>query len=408
MSNRTNSFPIFVPDLSETPSSAGFKPATLISSSEVNGAIYMNYNFVNSFVNALIEKSSLTDSKEYSYKSTELKTLIEGDLDSWIVNAVSNGTLSKVTIANSANNGHLIATWTSIEIEDKTRTDYRYMATMNSQSFSLMRGTSKGYDMSNALYASYNEFAIYSDNNSFEANATSLTITNTDKENSSLGATSLVFTTNSGDDVGTYNDHSITFKTSEGNTTTYGESGASIKENDGYATYGAFSLTQHTSSTIYNELNYNNLSFHNGSFYCNFNFATSYPNLEIGLSNSNRVTIGILPEVAKTNVYSGFGTLNGVYTKEFTATSASEASTLDTNDKNFIENSGLTIHGITITRPFSSSDSTNNFIQLFVTRSNASDIDFSYYDVMSADMKSVTSLNNFYTTGTMSVKVICN
>ena len=348
MSNRTNSFPPFTPDISETPASTGFKPATLISSSEVNGAIYMNYNFVNSFVNALIEKSSLTDGKEYSYNSTELKTLIEGDIDSWIADVVSNGTLSKLTLTNVTNTAHLTATYTSLEIE------------------------------------------------------------NTNKEFSSLNATSLVFTANSGDDVGTYSDNAITFKTSGGYTSTYGTSTISLYDDDGKFNATTSSVTINDNSGKI-EIKPDELKMTRGSYsYDTYIDANHMPVFVAKLSNGNTISINSIPYVATYNIYSGFTALYGVYTKEFTATSSTEAVTLDTAVKNFINDSGLTIHGITITRPFSSSDDTFNFIQLFVTRSGTSSFNFSYYDVSSASMKTSTSLNYFYTTGTMSVKVICN
>lgn len=352
MSNRTNSFPSFTPDISETPASTGFKPATLISSSEVNGAIYMNYNFVNSFVNALIEKSSLTDGKEYSYNSTELKTLIEGDIDSWIADAVSNGTLSNLTLKNITNKAYLTATYSSLEIANI-----------------------------------FSDFSMVF---------------------SSLNATSLVFTANNGDDVGTYSDNAITFETSGGYTSTYGASTISLYDDDGKFNATTTSVTINDDSGKI-EIKPDELKMTRGSYsYDAYIDANYIPVFVTKLPIGNTISIDPIPNVAFHNIYSGFTALQGVYTKEFTATSSSEAVALDTDVKNFIKDSGLTIHGITITRLFSSSDDTLNFIQLFVTRSGTLSFNFSFYDVSSASIKTSTSLNYFYTTGTMSVKVICN
>jgi hypothetical protein len=99
MSKRTNSFPTFTPSTKTEPPTAGFQPANIILSSQVNGAVYMSYNFVNSFVNALIDMGSLDDSAIYSYADTNLATKIEADFNGWFNNRINSYNFTKIEIS---------------------------------------------------------------------------------------------------------------------------------------------------------------------------------------------------------------------------------------------------------------------------------------------------------------------
>lgn len=124
MSKRTNSFPTFTPSTKTNPPTAGFQPANIILSSEVNGAVYMSYNFVNSFVNALIAGGNLDDSSVYAYDETNLKTLITDDFKSWVKNIISQ-TPTFTTVKCSTNNDSSILYKDSLNFNVASN-DYKY------------------------------------------------------------------------------------------------------------------------------------------------------------------------------------------------------------------------------------------------------------------------------------------
>lgn len=131
MSKRTNSFPTFTPSTKTEPPTSGFQPANIILSSQVNGAVYMSYNFVNSFVNALIEGGKNDDSSIYTYDASNLKTLIKEDVSSWVWNIITNSpTFDTVNIVDLAENTSI---WHSDSLnfnvtlgDEKYETKYTY------------------------------------------------------------------------------------------------------------------------------------------------------------------------------------------------------------------------------------------------------------------------------------------
>lgn len=109
MSKRTNSFPTFKPTDMQLPPSDGFQPATIIMANQINSSNYMSYNFVNSFVNALIEGGGNDDSSIYTYDATNLKTLIKEDISSWVWNIITNSpTFDTVNIVDLAENSSIL------------------------------------------------------------------------------------------------------------------------------------------------------------------------------------------------------------------------------------------------------------------------------------------------------------
>lgn len=99
MAKRSNAIPTFNPSSKEVPPENGFQPASLISSSQMNGLNYISYNFTNSFINALINHSGLTDDKVYAYTDTDWATKIGEDLKGVIWSTISkNPTFSSITI----------------------------------------------------------------------------------------------------------------------------------------------------------------------------------------------------------------------------------------------------------------------------------------------------------------------
>lgn len=86
MAKRSNAIPTFNPSSKEFPPENGFQPASIISSSQMNGLNYISYNFTNSFINALINNSGLTDGKVYAYTDTDWATKIAEDLGGFLDN----------------------------------------------------------------------------------------------------------------------------------------------------------------------------------------------------------------------------------------------------------------------------------------------------------------------------------
>lgn len=124
MSKRTNSFPTFTPSTKTNPPTAGFQPANIILSSEINGAVYMSYNFVNSFVNALIAGGKLDDSSIYTYDDTRLGTLITEDFKSWVKNIISQ-TPTFTTVKCNIDDDYSILYNNLLEF-NVTLNDYKY------------------------------------------------------------------------------------------------------------------------------------------------------------------------------------------------------------------------------------------------------------------------------------------
>lgn len=120
MSKRTNSFPTFTPSTKTKPPTSGFQPANLILSSQVNGAVYMSYNFVNSFVNALIDMGSLDDSAIYSYTDTNLATKITADFNGWFNNRINSYNFTKIEISEQADD-YAELTITGLSISNPNR-----------------------------------------------------------------------------------------------------------------------------------------------------------------------------------------------------------------------------------------------------------------------------------------------
>lgn len=122
MSKRTNSFPTFKPTDMQLPPSDGFQPATIIIANQINSSNYMSYNFVNSFVNALIDMGSLNDSAIYSYTDTNLTTKITADFNSWFNNRIESYNFTKIEISEQVDD-YAKLTITGLSISNPNKLD---------------------------------------------------------------------------------------------------------------------------------------------------------------------------------------------------------------------------------------------------------------------------------------------
>lgn len=127
---RTNSFPTFKPTSMQIPPEDGFKPASLILSDEINCVNYMNYNFVHSFIDALIKGGNTSDSDVYTYNATNLKELITTDLTNWVHNIIGyTPTFTTVTVSSGNNTADLGSTYVDFIVStnsNKYETTYGY------------------------------------------------------------------------------------------------------------------------------------------------------------------------------------------------------------------------------------------------------------------------------------------
>ena len=123
MATRTNTYFTFVPTSTSEPPENGFASGTQIISAQVNGVTYGAYNFVNSFVNALIENGHSTDGAIYEWKGSNLSSLIKGDIEGWIDYRINNIDHTKITFTNSSYhttiNGTSVLTALSSSSDDK-------------------------------------------------------------------------------------------------------------------------------------------------------------------------------------------------------------------------------------------------------------------------------------------------
>lgn len=372
---RKNSFPTFKPTSKANPPVAGFVPAATIKSSEINTAVYMSYNFVNSFVNALIANGQSTDENAYVYDATNLSTLIKSDMLGWMINTVQEVTFSGIIIGNKTNKFISIEP-DNVEYKDTSDTSYNYTTWMYPKYFAIEK-TDKTNKVKSAS-------ELYSDK---------LTFDDKDGDTSELTYAHLVFSTNNNDDTGTYTGSSISFHTSEGYTSTYGTSGITLNDSD-----GKMEITTTGIKTTAGLFSYNA-----------YVDANNKPTFVSKLSNGNTVSINPVPAVAFNNIYSGFTALNGVYTKEFTYTSATKDNA-DSEVSNFIISSGLTVITIVAKRYVSSGE---YYIDtpVFAYRGGTSMV--SYVAMFKNSDGSVswspTTLAFLYGSGgNMIIKVLCN
>lgn len=371
---RKNSFPTFKPTSKANPPVAGFVPAATIKSSEINTAVYMSYNFVNSFVNALIANGQSTDENAYVYDATNLSTLIKSDMLGWMINTVQEVTFSGIIIGNKTNKFISIEP-DNVEYKDTSDTSYNYITWMYPKYFAIEK-TDKTNKVKSAS-------ELYSNK---------LTFDDKDGDTSELTYAHLVFSTNSNDDVGTYTDSSISFHTSEGYTSTYGTSSITLNDSD-----GKMEITTTGIKTTAGLFSYNA-----------YVDANNKPVFVSKLSNGNTVSINPVPAVAFNNIYSGFTALQGVYTKDFTYTSASAADNADNDIIDFINSSGLTVLGITVHRYFSSIGGYQDTPVFPVKQATTFIFTYMSYVANSGVNWYVTSLKTLYSSGTMTIKVLCN
>lgn len=371
---RKNSFPAFKPTSKANPPSTGFVPAATIKSSEINTAVYMSYNFVNSFVNALIANGQSTDENAYVYDATNLSTLIRSDMLGWMINTVEEVTFSGIIIGNKTNKFISIEP-DNVEYKDTSDTSYNYITWWYPKYFALEK-TDKTNKVKSAS----------------QLDSDKLTFDDKNGDTSELTYAHLAFSANSNDDTGTYTDHSISYHTSDGYTSTYGTSNITLNDDSGkieISTTGVKVTSGNYSYNAYTDSNYK-------------------PVFVAKLSNSNTVSINPIPSIAFTNIYSGFTSLQGVYTKEFTYTSASAADSADNDIINFINNSGLTVLGITVHRYFSSIDGYLDTPVFAVKQATTFVFAYMSYVANTGINWYVTSLKTLYSSGTMTIKVLCN
>ena len=163
MSKRTNSFPTFTPSTKTEPPTAGFQPANIILSSQVNGAVYMSYNFVNSFVNALIAGGKLDDSSVYTYDETNLKTLITEDFKSWVKNIISQ-TPTFTTVKCNIDDDYSILRNNLLEFE-VTLNDYKYETSYEYSLINFIKRDSSDDSLQSTVQVNWDDLTYSFENN---------------------------------------------------------------------------------------------------------------------------------------------------------------------------------------------------------------------------------------------------